>query len=90
MPENSIADLINPAETVEKAITSRRSIRRFLPDPVDRQTVERLLAVASQAPRAMIIMQWTPRKRMPFTQGVVFGSIIFFCLPYLFMAVLFP
>ena len=31
--------------------------------------------IASQAPRAMIIMQWTPPKRMPFTQGVVFGSI---------------
>ncbi len=34
--------------------------------------------IASQAPRAMIIMQWTPRRRMPFTQGVVFGSIDIF------------
>ena len=58
MPENSIADLINPAETVEKAITSRRSIRRFLPDPVDRQTVERLLAVASQAPSGTNMQPW--------------------------------
>ena len=39
-----------PAATVEDAITSRRSIRRFLPDPVSRETVERLLAVASRAP----------------------------------------
>lgn len=31
--------------------------------------------IASQAPRALIIQQWTPRHRLPFTQGVVFGSI---------------
>ena len=28
---------------------------------------------ASQAPRALLIQQWTPVSRMPFTQGVVFG-----------------
>ena len=31
--------------------------------------------IANQAPRALIIQQWTPASRLPFTQGVVFGSI---------------
>ena len=38
------------AETVEEAIASRRSIRRFLPDLVTRETVTELLALASRAP----------------------------------------
>ena len=38
------------AAAVEEAITSRRSIRRFLPTPVDRALVERILTVASRAP----------------------------------------
>ena len=46
------------AATVEDAITSRRSIRRFLPDPVDRETVEHLLAVASRAPSGTNIQPW--------------------------------
>ena len=31
--------------------------------------------MANQAPRALIIQQWTPARRMTFTQGVIFGSI---------------
>jgi nitroreductase len=58
VPEKSIADLIKPAETVEQAITTRRSIRRFLPDPVDRATVERLLEIASRAPSGTNIQPW--------------------------------
>ncbi len=57
-PENSIADLVPAAETVEQAIKTRRSIRRFLPDPVDRATVERLLALASQAPSGTNMQPW--------------------------------
>ena len=30
---------------------------------------------ASQAPRALILQQWTPANRLPFTQGIVFGTI---------------
>ena len=30
---------------------------------------------ATQAPRALLIQQWTPASRLPFTQGVVFGAI---------------
>ena len=29
---------------------------------------------ANQAPRALLIQQWTPASRLPFTQGVVFGA----------------
>ena len=46
------------AATVEDAITSRRSIRCFLPDPVGRETVEHLLAVASRAPSGTNIQPW--------------------------------
>ncbi len=51
-------DMNAAAATVEDAITSRRSIRRFLPDPVERETVEHLLAVASRAPSGTNIQPW--------------------------------
>ena len=43
---------ITPDSTaaVDAAITSRRSIRAFLPTPVAREVVEQILAVASRAP----------------------------------------
>ena len=56
MPESKETNA--PAATVEDAITSRKSIRRFLPDPVERETVERLLAVASRAPSGTNIQPW--------------------------------
>ena len=53
-----LKNLNAPAATVEDAITSRRSIRCFLPDPVGRETVEHLLAVASRAPSGTNIQAW--------------------------------
>ena len=50
-----------PAAAVEEAITSRRSIRAFLPDAVPRATVERLLAVASRSPSGSNIQPWKVR-----------------------------
>lgn len=47
-----------PAATVAEAITSRRSIRRFLPDPVSRETVEELLAIAARAPSGTNMQPW--------------------------------
>jgi nitroreductase len=44
--------------TVEAAITSRRSIRAFLPTPVPRQTVERILGVAARAPSGTNTQPW--------------------------------
>ena len=46
------------ARTIEEAILSRRSLRAFRPDPVPRQTVERILALASRAPSGTNIQPW--------------------------------
>ena len=43
---------------VDEAITSRRSIRAFLPDPVPRATVEHILRVAARAPSGTNIQPW--------------------------------
>ena len=45
-------------EAVEGAIRSRASIRAFLPDPVERATVERLLETAARAPSANNHQPW--------------------------------
>lgn len=41
-----------------EAIRTRRSIRAFLPDPVPRATVERLLALAARAPSGSNTQPW--------------------------------
>ena len=46
------------AAHVDQAITSRRSIRRFLPKPVPKKTVEELLAIASRAPSGTNVQPW--------------------------------
>ncbi|MEK8033689.1 nitroreductase [Ideonella sp. DXS29W] len=43
---------------VDEAITSRRSIRAYLPTPVPRATVEEILAVASRAPSGTNTQPW--------------------------------
>lgn len=43
---------------VENAIRSRRSIRRFLPTPVPRETLETLLELASRAPSGTNTQPW--------------------------------
>lgn len=45
-------------ETVDAAITSRRSIRAFLPDPVARDDIERILGVAARAPSGTNTQPW--------------------------------
>ncbi len=51
---------ITPQSTaaVDAAITSRRSIRAFLPTPVPRQTIEDILAVAARAPSGTNTQPW--------------------------------
>ena len=46
---------------VDRAITSRRSIRRFLPTPVPRETMEDILRVASRAPSGTNTQPWLVR-----------------------------
>ena len=43
---------------VDAAITTRRSLRAFLPDPVARETVEAILDVASRAPSGTNTQPW--------------------------------
>jgi nitroreductase len=43
---------------VDAAITSRRSIRAYLPTPVPRETIEQILAVASRAPSGTNTQPW--------------------------------
>jgi nitroreductase len=45
-------------EIVDRTITSRRSIRRFLPTPIDAQTVRDILAVAGSAPSGTNMQPW--------------------------------
>jgi nitroreductase len=46
------------ARAVEAAITSRRAIRAFLPTPVPREIVERILGVAARAPSGTNTQPW--------------------------------
>ncbi len=43
---------------VVEAITSRHSVRAFLPRPVPRETVERIIEVAARAPSSGNIQPW--------------------------------
>ena len=53
-----MSDQDHDSAAVDAAIESRRSIRGFLPTPVDEATVTRLLAVASRAPSGSNIQPW--------------------------------
>jgi nitroreductase len=46
------------AAAVDEAITSRRSVRAFLPDPVDADTLRDILRVASRAPSGTNMQPW--------------------------------
>lgn len=49
---------IGPHEVVDHAITTRQSIRAFLPTPVPRSTVEEILSIASRAPSGTNTQPW--------------------------------
>ena len=49
---------IESADTVDDAIRTRRSIRRFLPTPVAEATVRELLALAARAPSGTNVQPW--------------------------------
>jgi nitroreductase len=51
---------VTPESTaaVDAAITSRRSVRAFLPTPVPRATIEEILAVAARAPSGTNTQPW--------------------------------
>jgi len=51
-------DFIDLGTAVDEAITSRRSIRKFIDAPVSRDDIEHLLAVASRAPSGTNMQPW--------------------------------
>ena len=44
--------------TVEEAVAGRRSIRAFLPKPVPRELIERILSIAGRAPSGSNVQPW--------------------------------
>jgi nitroreductase len=57
----AVAPSSDAQRAVDDAIRSRRSIRRFLPDPVPRETVEQILEVARWAPSGTNTQPWKVR-----------------------------
>ena len=55
--QNAAPVAIDPA-SVEAAITSRHSVRAFLPDAVPRELLEQLLRVAARAPSGVNTQPW--------------------------------
>ena len=49
---------VGPHQVVDHAITSRQSIRAFLPTPVPREMIEEILAVAARAPSGTNVQPW--------------------------------
>jgi nitroreductase len=58
--------------TVEEAVTGRRSIRAFLPTPVPRELIERVLQVAGRAPSGSNVQPW----RVWVIEGAVRDEIV--------------
>lgn len=46
------------ADIVDEVLGSRRSVRAFLPDPVDERTIRDILAVAARAPSGTNMQPW--------------------------------
>jgi len=46
------------SETVDEAIVSRRSVRAFLPTPVDENTIREILQIAARAPSGTNMQPW--------------------------------
>ena len=65
---SSITTEMSSAQAVEHAITSRRAIRAFLPDPVGPALVHRLIEVAAQAPSGTNMQPWKLRVIGPQTR----------------------
>lgn len=61
---------------VEHAITSRRAIRAFLPDPVDPALLRRLIAVAAQSPSGTNMQPWKLRVIGPQARERLEGALI--------------
>jgi nitroreductase len=52
------ASSVRPPRPVQAAIAARRSVRRFRPEPVSREAIQRLLLAAVQAPNHRRTQPW--------------------------------
>ncbi len=74
---------LSPADTaaiVDEAILSRRSVRAFLPDPVDEETIRDILRVAAWAPSGTNMQPWkvyvtTGARKQEITDAVMNSGI---------------
>ena len=71
---------LDEVEIVDEAIASRRSVRAFLPDPVDEQTIREILTVASRAPSGTNMQPWkvyvvAGAKKQAITDAIVNSGI---------------
>ncbi|AMJ61316.1 nitroreductase [Bosea sp. PAMC 26642] len=67
---------MTPAQAVDHAITSRRAIRAFLPDPVDPALIRHILDVAAQAPSGTNMQPWKVRVIGPRTRARLEPALI--------------
>jgi nitroreductase len=76
MNENKLMISTPAQQAVDAAITSRRSIRAFLPTPIAREDIEQLLRVAARAPSGTNTQPWkvyvlTGEKKQRLTQQIL-------------------
>jgi len=57
-PQRTAPDAVAATAAVEAAIQSRRSVRAYLPTPVDESTVRRVLELAARAPSGTNTQPW--------------------------------
>lgn len=58
LSRGTVASSQGAGEIVDEAIVSRRSVRAFLPTPVDRETISDILQVAARAPSGTNMQPW--------------------------------
>ncbi len=58
MTANTEPVATGPAAGVDEAITTRHSIRAFLPDPVSKETVAEIIDIAARAPSGTNMQPW--------------------------------
>jgi nitroreductase len=58
LPQQSLRDVIDRKTVVDEAITSRRSVRAFLPRPVSEKQIREILEVAARAPSGTNMQPW--------------------------------
>ena len=56
--EHAVSSALEQTAAVDAAITSRKSVRAFLPTPVPREAIEAILSVASRAPSGTNTQPW--------------------------------